>query len=114
MTAIPASLWKYQAMLDAEKLSIRDSPGGAVLAVKVVPRSSRRGIAGVIGSSLKVAVAAPPEKGRANAAAARVLAEALRLPARDVILTAGASSQRKEFMLAGVSAVRLRRLIAAL
>ena len=108
MTAIPASLWKYQAMLDAEKLSIRDSPGGAVLAVKVVPRSSRRGIAGVIGSSLKVAVAAPPEKGRANAAVVALLADRLGVDTSSVTVVSGHGSPAKVMAVAGMDDEAIR------
>lgn len=96
-------------MRRAEDLSIRDTPAGAVLAVKVVPGASRDRIAGVLGEALKVATSAPAEKGKANAAVARLLAEALGLDRRDVRLCAGRTNPRKEFLLSGLSAEEVRR-----
>ncbi|MGB9626422.1 MAG: DUF167 domain-containing protein, partial [Phycisphaerae bacterium] len=54
-------------------LAYRDTPGGVEVAVKVVPGSSRDRIMGVLGDALKIAVAAPPEKGKANQAVIEVL-----------------------------------------
>ena len=103
-------------MKDADKLSLRDAPagGGAILAVKVVPGASRDRIAGVLGDCLKVATSAAPEKGKANAAIARILAAALDLDARSVRLHAGQTNPRKEFLLAGISACEARRRLAEL
>jgi len=96
-------------MKNAEDLSIRDTPAGAVLAVKVVPGSARDRIAGVLGEALKVATGAAAEKGKANAAVARILAKALSLDRRDVRLCAGRKHPRKEFLLSGLSADKVRR-----
>jgi uncharacterized protein len=92
-----------------EQLSIRPTAGGAVLAVKASPGSSRERIVGVLGECLKVATAAAPEKGKANAAIAATLAAALGLGRRDVVLVAGATGPRKEFRIAGLSAEQVRQ-----
>jgi uncharacterized protein YggU (UPF0235/DUF167 family) len=47
------------------------------LTIKVVPASSQNGLAGWLGDTLKVRVTAPPERGKANAAAEATIAEAL-------------------------------------
>ena len=96
-------------MKGTEQLSIRETPAGAILAVKVVPGASRDKVAGVLGDCLKIATAAPPEKGKANAAVARILAKALSLDARSVALHAGQTNPRKEFLLAGLTAAEARR-----
>jgi uncharacterized protein (TIGR00251 family) len=101
-------------MKDAGKLSIRDAHGGAVVAVKVVPGASRDRIVGVLGDALKIATSAPAEKGKANAAVARILAEALGIDRRSVELTSGPASQRKGFLVRGVSAVEVRRALEAI
>jgi hypothetical protein len=91
-------------MKDIEKLSIRDTPGGAVILVKVVPGSSRDRVVGVLGDSLKIATSAAPEKGKANAAVAKILADALGVDARRVELVSGPTNPRKEFRIVGASA----------
>jgi uncharacterized protein len=101
-------------MKGVNALDIRDDPAGCVLAVKVVPGSSRSRVAGVLGDRLKVAVAAPPEKGRANAAVAQVLAAALGVDPRRITLAAGLTSPRKEFHVAGLSAQAVRQALADL
>ena len=49
----------------------------AQLKVKVVPGSSRDQIVGWLGDALKIKVAAPPEKGKANESVVDLLAENL-------------------------------------
>ena len=97
-------------MKDVDKLNIRDVPGGCVIAVKVVPGASRDKVAGVLGDCLKIATSAPPEKGKANAAVAAILAKWLGVDKRDVELSSGPTNPRKEFRIAGLSsdAARMR------
>ena len=95
-------------------ISVRDTEGGAILAVKVVPGASRDRVVGPLGDALKVATSAPPEKGKANAAVAAILAKALGLDRRAVELAGGASSPRKEFLLRGLSAGEARRRLEAM
>jgi len=101
-------------MKGAGQLAIRDAPGGAILTVKAVPGASRSRVAGVLGDALKVCVAAAPEKGRANAVIAQVLADALGLPAKAIVLIGGATNPRKEFHVSGLSARQLRQRLEQL
>jgi uncharacterized protein YggU (UPF0235/DUF167 family) len=101
-------------MTGAETISIRDVAGGSVLAVKVVPGASRDRVAGPLGDCLKIATSAPPEKGKANAAVAAILAKALGLDRRAVTLAGGATNPRKEFFLQGLSAQEARRRMEAM
>jgi uncharacterized protein YggU (UPF0235/DUF167 family) len=101
-------------MKDADKLSLRDAAGGSILAAKVVPGSSRDRIAGVLGDSHKGATSAPPEKGKANAAVAKIIAKALGMDPRAVTLHAGQTNPRKEFLLVGLSAAEARKRLAEL
>jgi hypothetical protein len=101
-------------MRDVENIAIAPgADGGAVLSVKVVPNASRNKLAGVLGAELKVTVSAPPEKGKANQAVAKVLAEALGLAPRDVTLVSGPSNPRKEFRVP-LSSQELRSRLGAL
>jgi uncharacterized protein (TIGR00251 family) len=88
--------------------------GGAAtvrLAVKVVPGASRDGIAGWLGDALKVRVAAPPERGRANAAVAAVVAAAVGVSADRVRVVAGARSPRKTLAIDGVTEADVLRAL---
>ena len=60
-----------------------------LIRIKAVPGSSKDAIRGLLGDRLKVAVAAPPEDGKANAAIIRLIAEALGIRAGDIALQAG-------------------------
>jgi uncharacterized protein (TIGR00251 family) len=72
------------------------------LAVKVVPGSSRDRIAGRYGDSIKVQVSAPPERGKANAAVARVLAEFFGVKPAQVELISAPGNPRKQFRISGI------------
>jgi hypothetical protein len=83
------------------------------LAVKVVPGSSREGIAGWLGDELKIRVRQVAEAGRANEAVRKVLAKTLELPLDHICIVAGASSPHKTMEISGVSeAAVLERLPA--
>lgn len=69
--------------------------------VKAVPGARRDEVAGPLGDRLKVRVSAPPEGGRANAAIAACLAEALGVAVRTVELVQGATSPQKTFVIRG-------------
>ena len=72
------------------------------LRVKVIPKSSKNEVAGYMADgTLKVKIAAVPEKGRANAALCRFLAEHFGVPERDVQVLSGQISQRKRVRIAG-------------
>jgi uncharacterized protein YggU (UPF0235/DUF167 family) len=58
--------------------------------------------------ALRVAVSAVPEKGKANAAIAEVLAEALGCKASQVALFSGATAREKKFLISGISVDDLR------
>jgi uncharacterized protein (TIGR00251 family) len=85
---------------------------GVRLWVRVAPKASRSRVLGLADGALKVAVAAPPEDGKANAALVATLAEALGVPRRDVVLAAGAASRRKLVDVAGDPARLLARVEA--
>lgn len=86
-----------------------------VLRVHVQPGAGRTGVQGVHGNALKVRVASPPEKGRANEACAALIAELADVPVGSVALTSGETSRSKRFTVTGVDLDELvRRLELAL
>ncbi len=71
--------------------------GCIFLRVKAKPGAREDGVLGVRGAELVVAVRVPPEKGKANAEIARVLARALGVPRDDVVLKLGGQSAHKVY-----------------
>jgi len=79
-----------------------DSIETTTLAVWVQPNASRQRIVGMRGDALKIAVTAPPEKGKANKAVERLLASQFGLPNSAVSVVAGLAARRKAVKLQGV------------
>jgi uncharacterized protein len=77
-------------------------PDGVAVRLKVVPGASRTKIAGVLGDRLKVAVAAPPEGGKANEAVCALLAETFGVGKRDVQIESGHTQPQKVAVVVGV------------
>ena len=76
---------------------------GVLLAVRVVPRASRAGLAGIREDALLVRLNAAPVEGAANAELIDVLAEVLDVPRRAVSITVGERSRRKTVLIRGLS-----------
>jgi len=79
------------------------TPDGITIRLKVVPNASRAKIAGILGDRLKVAVAAPPEDGKANRAVCELLAATFNVPLRSVAITAGQTQPQKTAEVLGVT-----------
>ena len=80
--------------------------------MRVQPRASRSEIVGWrADGTLCVRVAAPPVEGRANAALAALLAEALDLRATAVTVERGARGRDKLVKVAGLTPADVRRRI---
>lgn len=84
----------------------------ARLEVVVRPRARRSRVEGYrADGKLVVAVAAPPEDGRANEAVAEVLGESLGVRARDVTIVRGQRSRAKLIEVQGIEEAELQRRI---
>jgi uncharacterized protein (TIGR00251 family) len=86
---------------------------GATLAVRAQPGARKNAVVGEQAGALKVAVTAPPEDGRANAALVEVLRSWLGLKRSQLELVSGATSRNKVFLVYGVTAQKLTALIEA-
>ncbi len=95
-------------MKDAQFISLQRDGDDVIIAIKVVPGSSRDRVVGVLGDQLKIATSAAAEKGKANAAIARTLAKTLGLSAKDVQLESGQTNPQKRFRLRGVCVKDIR------
>ncbi len=87
--------------------------GGVELTLKVVPGASRSRVVGPLGDALKVQVAAPPEKGKANAAVIELIAATLGVAVRSVRLVRGEAQPRKIIQVDGVSVEEARAAMTA-
>ena len=97
---------------DLSDLKITDTPRGCRFAVKVVPGSSRDRIVGSLGQALKVAVAAPAEKGAANKALLKLLGKRFNLRPAQIQILSGQPQARKQILVLGLSASQLRSRLA--
>jgi uncharacterized protein (TIGR00251 family) len=71
--------------------------------VLVQPRASRTKVVGEHDGRLKIALAAPPVDGEANAALIEFLSDALSVRKADVQLVDGETSRRKRLVIRGVT-----------
>jgi uncharacterized protein (TIGR00251 family) len=96
---------------------VRAVEGGIRLRLKVQPKARREGIGGLTpdpdGVALKLAVGAPPEDGKANAAVIALLAAALGVAKSAISVVSGATDRRKLVEIRGDEA-RLRAALDAL
>ena len=86
-----------------EQLKIQQSANAVVFSVKVVPRSSKTAVSGLLGGMLKVKLAAAPEKGKANESLVEFLAETLGVKRNTITITSGLTSPVKTIQITGTS-----------
>jgi uncharacterized protein (TIGR00251 family) len=95
-------------------ISLTNHEAGVILPVRAQPGARKVGIVGEHAGSLKIAVTAPPEDGRANKALLEVLREALGLKRSQIELVSGQTSREKRFLVRGVEKAQLAGRIDAL
>jgi uncharacterized protein (TIGR00251 family) len=84
-------------------IAIGEHAEGLILPVRAQPGARKAGVLGEQAGSLKVAVTARPEQGKANQALVEVLREALGLKRSQIELLSGPTSREKRFLLRGLS-----------
>lgn len=94
------------------ELNIRQSGNTIIVKVKVVPGSSRTAAAGILDGMLKIKIAAPPEKGKANAALIEFISGKLDVKKTAIKITSGLTSSIKELVIEGVTAGQIEKLSA--
>lgn len=86
--------------------------GGTRLRLRIVPGSREPGVVGRLGEAWKLRVTPAPERGKANEAAIRLLAETLRVGAGDIRLISGHGSRDKVVEVSGLDAREAERRLA--
>jgi len=96
-----------------DSLDLTETKDGTRLRVRVTPGARADKILGVHDGALKLSVTKAPERGRANEAVVRLLAEVLRVPTSAIEVTAGHGSRSKTLVVA-LPAPETRDRLAAL
>jgi uncharacterized protein (TIGR00251 family) len=84
------------------KIPFKRTKDGITIRVRVQPRSSRRGIGGVVGDVVRVYLTSPPVDGAANEQLIEVLSEELGVRRSAVHIMRGLSSREKLIEVKGM------------
>jgi len=87
------------------KVPFKKSKKGISVKIKVQPRSSRKGVSGVFGDTLKVKVNSPPVGGAANEELIDILSEEFRIRKSSIKIIRGHSSKEKVLEIEGADSV---------
>jgi uncharacterized protein len=93
-------------------VNLTPHPEGVLLAVRAQPGARKNAVGGEHGGALKVAVTAPPEDGRANAAVVELLRDWLGLKRSEVELASGQTNRNKQVLIRGRSPEELAARLA--
>jgi uncharacterized protein (TIGR00251 family) len=93
-------------------LTIRETEEGVSFAIRVLPRSSKCGLAGLQGDALKIRITAPPVDGRANEACILFLASLFHVTKNRIAIEAGHKSKNKQVSIAGLTREDVRAVLA--
>ena len=94
-------------------MDVKPGGHGAAITVKVTPRSKRTAVLGTLADgSIKIAVAAPPEDGKANAAVIAFLADRCGVSKGKVLLLSGDTARRKRLHVIGITAASVVKQLA--
>jgi hypothetical protein len=85
---------------------IRETTNGVEVDLLVVPNARRTVVVGLHGNRVKIRVASPPEKNKANAAVIDLLRQST--GARQVEVTRGRTGRHKTVLLTGVTMAVVR------
>jgi uncharacterized protein (TIGR00251 family) len=83
------------------------------LNLRVSPGAGRSAVIGRHGDAWKLRVAAPPERGRANASAVDLLATSLELRRPDIRIVGGAGSRDKVVEIVGLTLAEAERRLTS-
>jgi uncharacterized protein (TIGR00251 family) len=91
-------------------IAVQAHADGATLSVRAQPGARKNAVLGEQAGALKVAVTAPPEDGKANAAIVEVLKDWLGVKRSQVELLSGATNRNKVFLIRSVTVEQLTAL----
>ncbi len=98
--------------MDKQKNRLHSGKTGAAITVKVMPRSSKNEIAGIMDDgTVKIRLTTPPVEGQANIALIRYLADLLGVPQGNIEIVAGQTGRNKLVTIIGLDAPTVQKLI---
>jgi len=89
------------------KLNVQELDNGVIFTARIIPGSSKTVLCGLFDGMLKIKVAAPPQKGKANQCLVEFLARQLGVKKNAVRIVSGQTSRIKRLHILGVSAETL-------
>lgn len=92
-------------------MEIKRDGNGVVFRIKVQPRASKNGLAGVMEDVLKVRLTAPPVDGAANEACCRFLAEIFDVAKSNIEILSGHTGRNKLIRVDGVTIDQARAVL---
>jgi uncharacterized protein (TIGR00251 family) len=93
---------------------VTETSDGLTFSIRVQPNAPRSKIVGAHGDAVKVALAAPPVDGKANAECIRFFAELFQVRRSDVEILAGEASRTKVVRVRGGARSQLEAALAPL
>ena len=88
-----------------------ETPEGVIVNVSARPRSSRAGIDGLFGDTLKVRICCAPVDGKANKELIETLSDAFGVPKARAEFKGGETSKTKRILLRGLTAAQVAAVI---
>src|SRR5207248_11416832 len=93
-------------------IELTDYAEGELVSVRAQPGARKAGVLGEQAGALKLAVTAPPEDGRANAALVDLLRDLPGVKRSQVELHSGATGRNKKLLVRGVAKAELAAKVA--
>lgn len=95
-------------------LTVHNHPEGVVVEIWVQPRAKQNAFLGIHDGKWRIALTAPAQQGRANAALMAFLAEWLHLRRSQIVLLRGQTHRHKTLLLRDVTENQLRQHLRSL
>jgi len=95
-------------------IPVEEKGGAVIFSLRVSPGAAKTRVLGEYAGALKLPVAAPPEKGKANKAVIAFLAAALGVRKADVEVVAGETSRDKRVAVRGLAVAVVSDKLSAL
>jgi len=95
-------------------ITITEHPEGCVLPIRAQPGAREARIVGAHAGSVKIAVTAPADQGKANKSLIQLLCEVLGLKPSQLEILTGQTSRQKRFLIRGLTPPELQNRIANL